>query len=99
MARLALLAALLGAAASIAAVDARAWNERKRVLMVLPKPEDRGLYMNFIDSISQYGYSVDVKGYKDASIKLKDYDRWNYDQLVIFAPKADSEGRWGPLGT
>lgn len=87
-----LAACVLAALAGAAQVDAKPWNSGKRVLMLLPQYDDRALYWNFISSISQYGYHVDVKGYKDPSLKLKDYDHWLYDQLVLFTPKAESEG-------
>lgn len=64
--------------------------DKKVLALVQDNTKDH--YSIFFDSLSAYGFSVDIKGHKDSGLKLKEYDTWLYDHLVIFAPKAEGFG-------
>ncbi|KAJ9521237.1 hypothetical protein QJQ45_022972, partial [Haematococcus lacustris] len=64
----------------------------KRVLVLLQSEADRDNYSQFLDSLAQLNFDITVRGHKDKGIKLKEYDHWNYDHLILFAPKAESFG-------
>ncbi|GFR51513.1 hypothetical protein Agub_g13928 [Astrephomene gubernaculifera] len=77
---LALLVALQSACAS------------KSVLVLLQNANEASKYSQFIDGIAAAEFVVDVRGYKDSSIKLREYGTWHYDDLVLLAPKAEGFG-------
>ena len=62
----------------------------KRTLVLLQKESARSKYSSFLDGLQAAGYDLVVKGYKDSELKLRDYDTWLYDHLVILTPKAES---------
>ena len=39
----------------------------------------------FLQSLSDAGYALDVKTADDKSLRLKDWDAWSYEKLIIFA--------------
>lgn len=63
----------------------------KRVLVLLQDSSEdaKSSYSILFDSLAAYGFSLDIKGHKDPTLKLKNYDNWLYDHLLILAPKAD----------
>ena len=63
----------------------------KRVLVLYGQSSIKETHGQFLKGLEAKGLSVDVKSVKDSSLKLKDYDTWLYDALVLFAPKATSE--------
>ncbi|PNW72980.1 hypothetical protein CHLRE_14g614100v5 [Chlamydomonas reinhardtii] len=77
---LALLAILSNAAAG------------KSVLMLLQNANTAERFTSFVDGLSAAGFTVDIKGYKDSGLKLREYGTWLYDHLILFAPKAEGFG-------
>jgi oligosaccharyltransferase complex subunit beta len=66
-----------------------------RVLVVLQDVNAKGDYSIFLDSLKSLGFDLDIKSSKDSSIKLKSYDTYQYEHLVLFTPKAEVFGTVG----
>jgi hypothetical protein len=74
----------------------------KQVLVLLQDTSWKASYSNFFGILESQGFTLDVKGYRDSSLKMRNYDQWHYDHLVIFAPKAEGEplcGRQHPISS
>ena len=57
----------------------------QRVLVLV---EDLGLassHSHFFQQLSDKGYQLDIKSAEDKSLRLRDWDSWSYDKLVLFA--------------
>jgi len=80
-----ILALALLAAAILPAVHAQ-----KRVLALLGAAKTESTHSQFFRSLQDNGFSVDIKTIKD-DVKLREYDTWLYDSLILFAPKARSK--------
>lgn len=63
---------------------------QKRVLVLYGASSIKDTHGQFLKGLEAKGLSVDVKSVKDSSLKLKDFDTWLYDSLILFAPKATS---------
>jgi oligosaccharyltransferase complex subunit beta len=89
----ALLCALACAtpASAAAAAAAEGGPAGKRLLVLHGDPGVKHTHSQFFKALSARGFSLDFKGVKEAGLKLRDHDRWLYDGLVLFAPKATSE--------
>jgi oligosaccharyltransferase complex subunit beta len=72
----------------------------KSVLVLVPDASAAASYSQFLDSLRGSGFTLDVKGVRDSSLKLREYGVWTYANLALLAPKAESElGRdWGWTG-
>jgi oligosaccharyltransferase complex subunit beta len=79
-----LAAALLGSSVAKAA-------ENRRVLALIGTSSVKDSHSQFFSSLQEAGFSVDIKTAKDKGLKLKEFDTFLYDSLIIFAPKASSE--------
>lgn len=64
---------------------------QKKVLVLYGQSSIKETHGQFIKGLQSKGVTVDLKSVKDSGLKLKDYDTWLYDALVLFAPKATSE--------
>ncbi|PNH04740.1 Dolichyl-diphosphooligosaccharide--protein glycosyltransferase subunit [Tetrabaena socialis] len=64
----------------------------KSVLVLLQSGTTADKYSGFIDGLGAAGFAVEVKGHKDTGLKLREYGTWLYDDLVLFAPKAEGFG-------
>ena len=63
----------------------------KSVLVLVPDAKAADSYSQFLDSLRGAGFTLDVKGVRDSSLKLREYGVWAYDNLALLAPKAESE--------
>jgi oligosaccharyltransferase complex subunit beta len=63
----------------------------KKVLVLYGASSIKETHGQFLKGLESKGVKVDLKSVKDSSLKLKDYDTWLYDALVLFAPKASGE--------
>ena len=66
------------------------------VLVVYDDPLIRSTHSKYLDELQSQGHTVTIKSVTDSSIKLKDWDDWKYEKLVIFAPSATG-GRSVPV--
>ena len=93
MARLgALLAAALLCAAAVA-------GEQQRVLVLLDDPASmRESHSKFLGSLKQRGYAVDVQAIGSKQLRLREWDDWLCEKLVIFGRGKGERpmGRWRP---
>lgn len=64
----------------------------KSVLVLVPDAKAADSYSQFLDSLRGAGFTLDVKGVRDPSLKLREYGVWAYDNLALLAPKAESFG-------
>jgi len=83
--QLLLLAALLAAAA----LEAHAAGN---VLVLYGHSSVKDTHSQFFDSLRELGYTLDLQSVKSSDLKLKDYDNYLYDHLIIMAPKATRFG-------
>lgn len=60
-------------------------------VLVLTQEKSADKYSSFIESLTAAGFVVDVKQYKEAGLKLREYGAWHYDNLALLAPKAESK--------
>lgn len=89
---LALLALLALAGAVLPATRAAPAAFRgKRVLALIGADGVRQSHSKFFAGLKDAGLELDVRSHKDADLALRNYDAWNYDHLLLFAPKASSE--------
>ena len=58
------------------------------VLVLYDDPLIRSTHSKFLDGLQSQGHTVTIKSVTDSSIKLKDWDDWRYEKLIIFAPSA-----------
>ncbi|KAG2491121.1 hypothetical protein HYH03_010565 [Edaphochlamys debaryana] len=63
-----------------------------KVLMLLQSEKNIDRFSSFTDALTAAGFTIEIKGYKDSSLKLREYGTWLYDDLVLFAPKAEGFG-------
>jgi hypothetical protein len=63
----------------------------KRVLALVGSDAIRKSHSQFFKGLKDAGLDVDIRGHKDEGLKLRNYDEWNYDHLVVFAPEATCE--------
>jgi oligosaccharyltransferase complex subunit beta len=64
--------------------------ENRRVLALIGSSSIKESHSQFFSSLQEAGFSVDIKTVKDKDLKLKNYDTFLYDSLIVFAPKATS---------
>uniref|UniRef100_A0A383W075 Dolichyl-diphosphooligosaccharide--protein glycosyltransferase 48 kDa subunit n=1 Tax=Tetradesmus obliquus TaxID=3088 RepID=A0A383W075_TETOB len=88
--KLPLLLVLLAAALLCSNVANAA--ENKRVLALIGTSSIKDSHSQFFSSLKEAGFSVDIKSAKDKDLKLKDFDTFLYDSLIVFAPKAAKFG-------
>ncbi|KAF6264698.1 dolichyl-diphosphooligosaccharide-protein glycosyltransferase [Scenedesmus sp. NREL 46B-D3] len=82
---LVLLAAVLSSNVATAA-------ENNRILALIGTSSVQESHSQFFSSLQEAGFSVDIKTVKDKGLKLKNFDTFLYDSLIIFAPKATKFG-------
>jgi Oligosaccharyltransferase 48 kDa subunit beta len=70
----------------------------RRVLAVLDSEDIKSSHSQFLDVLSAGGAEVDVRIVGDNSLKLREYDAFLYDALVLLAPSAASEWAMGNMG-
>lgn len=63
----------------------------KKVLVLYGQNSIKETHGQFIKGLQNKGVTVELKSVKDSGLKLRDYDTWLYDALVLFSPKATSE--------
>lgn len=51
-------------------------------------------HSRFIKYLEDSGRKLDIREASDSGLRLRDWDLWFYDELIIFAPQAD-----GALGS
>jgi hypothetical protein len=86
--QLLLLAALLGAVALQA-------HAASNVLVLYGHSSVKDTHSQFFAGLKELGYTLDLQNVKSSDLKLKDYDNYLYDHLIIMAPKAPSKS-WHP---
>lgn len=63
-----------------------------RVLALIGSEDVRSTHSEFFKGLTDAGLKVDIRSHKDGALSLRNYDKWKYDHLVVFAPKASSFG-------
>ena len=63
------------------------------VLVLYDDPLIRSTHSKYLSELQSQGHTVTIKSVTDSSIKLKDWDDWRYEKLVIFAPSATGDRR------
>eukprot|EP00878_Enallax_costatus_P006352 GHUV01006660.1.p1 GENE.GHUV01006660.1~~GHUV01006660.1.p1 ORF type:complete len:262 (+),score=62.04 GHUV01006660.1:98-883(+) len=65
---------------------------QNNVLVLIGSSSVKDTHSQFFDDLRAASFNVDIKSVKDKSLKLKEYDTFLYDSLVLFAPKASNFG-------
>lgn len=77
---------IIGLAIAVACVAAAS---ASRVLVLLESEDQKSTHSQFLDLFSsKHGYETDIRIVGDKSLKLKNFDDWFYDHMVILAPRA-----------
>lgn len=63
----------------------------KKVLVIVGSSSIKDTHSQFLDEFRAASVDVDIKSVKDTDLRLKDFDTFLYDSLVLLAPKASSE--------
>ena len=64
-----------------------------KVLVLYDDPLIRSTHSRFLSGLHSQGHTVTIKSVTDGSLKLRDWDEWLYEKLIIFAPGAAGEGQ------
>lgn len=64
---------------------------QKRVLALVGSAKIEDSHSQFFQGLKDNGFSLDIKTIKDDNVRLRNFDSWLYDSLILFAPKATSE--------
>jgi oligosaccharyltransferase complex subunit beta len=64
---------------------------QKKVLVLTGDDSIEQTHSTFLGDLKDSGFSLDIKSHKDSDLKLRDYDHWLYDSLLLLAPKATSK--------
>lgn len=61
------------------------------MLVLLQDSGKQDQYSTFFGTLRQHAFELDIRGVKDAGLRLEEYGTWMYDHLIVFAPRADGE--------
>jgi hypothetical protein len=64
---------------------------QQKVLALIASQDIKQTHSKFFKGLRNLGYEVDIKQASDSSIKLKEYDTYLYDHLLLFSPKTSGE--------
>jgi oligosaccharyltransferase complex subunit beta len=64
---------------------------QKKVLVLTGDDSIEKTHSTFLSDLKDSGFSLDIKSHKDSELKLRDYDNWLYDSLLLLAPTATSK--------
>lgn len=59
-----------------------------KVLVLQDDPLIRSTHSRYFRELHSQGHTVTIKSVTDSNLKLKDWDDWMYDKLVMFTPSA-----------
>lgn len=76
---------------ALLATSFRATIAQKKILAIVGSSSIAASHSQFFDQLRAAAFDVDIKTVKDKDLKLKEYDTFLYDSLIIFAPKASSK--------
>jgi hypothetical protein len=77
----------LCAALLCAALLAQQAAAQRRVLALVSGQDVKQTHSKFFRGLRGLGFDVDIKQASDKDIKLKEYDTYLYDHLILFSPK------------
>lgn len=60
-----------------------------RTLLISNTLNITNTHSRFIKYLEASGRELDIREASDANLRLRDWDIWLYDELIIFAPQAD----------
>lgn len=63
-----------------------------KLLVLLQDNGVKSQCSKFFSALEEAGVSIEYKPYREAGLKLREYDTWMYDHLALFAPKAEGFG-------
>ena len=58
---------------------------QQKVLVLVQDLSIANTHSRYFQQLSDDGYKLEIRAAEDKSLRLKDWDSWSYDQLVIFA--------------
>ena len=64
-----------------------------KVLVLQDDPLIRSTHSRYFRDLHSQGHTVTIKSVTDSTLKLRDWDDWLYDKLIIFAPSATGSKR------
>ena len=66
--------------------------ENKRTLVLLDNPTIRESHSMFFKSLTDRGFTLNMKSVNDSNLALTNYGEYLYDNIIIFAPTANGFG-------
>ena len=57
-----------------------------KVLVLQDDPLIRSTHSRYFRELQSQGHTITIKSVTDSNLKLKDWDDWMYDKLVMFTP-------------
>uniref|UniRef100_A0A7S0YD16 Dolichyl-diphosphooligosaccharide--protein glycosyltransferase 48 kDa subunit n=2 Tax=Polytomella parva TaxID=51329 RepID=A0A7S0YD16_9CHLO len=67
-------------------------SSNKRTLVLLSNVSSKDNYSKYFKSLKDLGYSLDIRGHLDKTLKLEEYGTYNYNNLILFTPEAEAFG-------
>ncbi len=64
-----------------------------KILVLYDDPLIRSTHSRFLSGLQSHGHIVTFKSVTDSRLKLRDWDEWLYEKLIIFAPSAAGKGQ------
>ena len=92
-----LLLLLLAAQQAVCSFNSSRSHHRGRVLALLPHPSQRfSRFSHLLSSIEARGYEVVARGADDPGLRLREWDSWLWDKVVVIPEeKGEDEVRGG----
>lgn len=64
---------------------------QKNVLVLFSSSSIQDTHSQFFDELKAANFNLHFKSVKDGDLKLREYDTFLYDSLILFAPQASSK--------
>ena len=61
------------------------------VLVLLQDLSIANTHSRFFQQLKDAGYSLDIRAAEDKSLRLRDWDSWSYEKLILFASSIPGE--------
>ena len=79
--RLPCLCLALSAALALASIASAS----RRTLVLLEDVASGSRYSSYLQTLRQGGYDLDIRAAKDPTLRIRQWDDWLYDKLIILA--------------
>ena len=67
--------------------------EARRTLVIADDPSVATSHSIFLRGLATRGHLVDIRAANDASLRIRDWDEWLYEAIIVFAVFGDRQVR------